>query len=153
MMSMTPRLIPMGGGGASSSSGTYAVNEAAGNINGFGAGAMPDFVLNWSKVGKLVSLWLEAGGTYSAASTSTGFSIVFLPAAITPVAVAVITQPFSVLDNGGGNTGRAQISPGGTINFQNGSVSGTVQSFSTTGFTAAGTKGLASSWQVTYVMP
>lgn len=151
MMSMTRRLIPMGGGGASSSSGSYEVSEAAANITGFGAGTAPAFTINWKKTGNIVTLTLADGGTYSGTSNATTFTITGLPKAIRP-ALAQFTGSFSVLDPTG-VIGRAQIGTTGILTFQRGSVSGADLSFSATGFGAAATKGLASSWQVIYALP
>lgn len=149
--SMKRGLYPMMSGGSRSSSGTYVVNEAAANITGFGAGAMPDFTLHWEKQGRVVMLWLATGGTYTATSTSTAFTITGIPTDIRPTTTTVITAPTGVIDGGVGMIGRCQITSAGTIAFQRGSVAGTDLTFSSTGFAAAGSKGLSSSFQLMYV--
>jgi hypothetical protein len=98
----------------------------------------------WSRVGKLVTLYLpSATGT----SNSASFTMTGLPAAITP---ATLTQRLAVaqhalFDNGGGlGDATIQIATSGLITCYLAGNSGT--------WTAAGTKGAGSQFTVSYLL-
>lgn len=156
--SMKRGLYPMvaGGGATASSTGSWRVLETPilpsdGTFTGFAAGAMPAFTINWEKVGNLVILTLEPGGTYTGTSDATGFTITALPAAITPTAT-LATNLFQCTDAGSGTAARCSISSSNTITFQKGVVTGANMNCTTTGWTNSGTKGLSSTWQLIYAL-
>lgn len=152
--SMKGKVYPMpgrgGGGGASITSGTFEVSEAAGNITGFAAGAMPACTLRWELVGTNVTLRALAGGVYTGTSDSAGFTITGLPAAIRP-ATLIGSGTFALIDNGVNVLGRAQLLASGQITFNKCVVAGSDVSF-TTSFTASGTKGIATAFQFSYAL-
>lgn len=150
-MSLRPLWTP---GGTRGETGSFVLDETNLGVGQYTSGAYPSMTVNWYKIGNIVGLSLASGGTYAATSASTVFSAAAatIPAAIRPTLTTVISQLFTGVDNGVGVPCRVQVGSNGSLTFQRGSVSGTDLSFSTTGWTGSGSKGLSSSWQVIYLL-
>jgi hypothetical protein len=145
--SMNSRLIPLhiGGAGAGGSSATNGTVTPT--FTGFSAD--PAFDLRYRIVGGIVTLSTVSGGTMTGTSNSSGFTVVTgLPAAACPaVTLRFIT---TVVDNGTVYLAAVSVATNGTLTFSLGQVSGALTTFSPTAFTSSGSKGIQSTFTMTY---
>lgn len=109
----------------------YAVLETTGTYTGAYTGTTtdPEPVIRWSKIGKLVAIYL---GQSSATSNTAAFTITGAPTGIRPTRAQ--SMVCVIRDNGATAFGRATMGTDGTLTFGVGSVSGA--------FTASGAKGV-----------
>lgn len=114
-------------------------DEFTATLTGYASG--PTGTMQWVKTGRHITLSLLVaitGTSNATAMTMTGLPLQIQPASAKQALVMVH-------DAGVENIGFASIS-GGTITFSMGSP------FSTTGFTASGTKGLSIGWTLHYIL-
>jgi hypothetical protein len=154
--SMNSRLIPLhiGGGGSSgaaSTSGTLTAAATGADITvaGFDAGSSLTFTFAWTKVGDVVCLSIVSGGTVAATSTTSVFSFTGFPANLRP-SISVFAPVYAQDNTVAGALHRAQITTGGVINLQRAIISGSDVTYSTSGWTTSGTKGIAPNTQIIY---
>jgi hypothetical protein len=113
-------------------SGTFTAT-----ITGFAA--PPTGTATWFRIGKLVILFLP---TITGTSNSTSMTMTGLPAVIQPPTLSQFC-PCLLQDNTTNVLGFGLVNAAsGTITFTRGVVSGTAVTSASTGFTAAGTKGV-----------
>jgi hypothetical protein len=120
---------------------TIASMSFTGQLTGFAANQ--NVTMQYSRNGDLVSLWCSSGAT--AASTSTSMALLGLPAIITPTSSKGASCPaYTVLDNSvfGAAPYDANVLNNGTVQLYKGG--------SSSGFTAAGNKGVAGGFQINY---
>lgn len=125
--------------------GSFKTGTFTGTLTGMTAGTTG--TVAYRKNGSRVSLFISANilGT----SNTTAMTMTGLPADVQPTFTQEVLCT-SISDNTVSNQNcRCSIS-GGTIAFALMTASGAVITSSTTGFTAAGQKGLFSSWSITY---
>lgn len=127
---------------------TGAFTLGAGNIDtltlGYtGFSSDPTHTTAGSLVGLTYNVYIKNTGSYGT-SNSTSFTITGLPT--NPVASAWLSQPFVAVDNGSYIMAFMTISGGGTGTLY--AFNGTT--FSATGWTNAGTKGIAASQALTF---
>lgn len=123
---------------------------ASGVINGTftasvtGCTTTPTGTARYSIAGNLCVVSLAPSGNITGTSSSTALTVTGLPAACQPATQFPVCI-CSVADNGLLVNAGAEISPGsGTIIFFRSVVSGTAVTYSGTGFTASGVKGMDS---------
>lgn len=111
-----------------------------------GMSAATTGTVTWVKIGNVITLTAPA---ITGTSNSTAMTMTGVPAAILPTTMRQLV-PMSVLDNGSNTSGAADIQiSGGTIVFNRIVVATGI--YSSTGFTATGTKGL-SLFSLTYCL-
>jgi hypothetical protein len=100
--------------------------------------------ISYKRTGHLVTLY--AASSITGTSTSTAFTITGLPAACQPVWVATGLTAYGGMNSGAATGLAALILAGGsTVTF-----SKTITAFDNLSWTASGSKGLTSGWQMTY---
>lgn len=105
-----------------------------------GCTTSPTSTVNWTKIGNSVTLHIQSNTVATSNATSMGMS--GLPAGIQPVTIQDVAC-VGMTNNGTGQLfGTAQVSASGTINFKLAATSGANLTYSITGFTASGTKGI-----------
>lgn len=129
-----------GGGGASGN----GVRTFTPTWTGFSVDPTGD--LSYFDLGATVMLWADS--TFLGTSNSTAMTITNLPSSIQPTNSRNVMA--HVLDSSNPYVGLVGLTTGSTVTFSMGVVSGTKLTFSTTGFTAAGNKGLAAGFLITY---
>ncbi len=112
-------------------SGTFT-----GTVTGCTAGVTG--TMRWFKIGNLVTIYSPGGMTGT--SNTTAMTMTGLPAVIQPVNAQLVVC--SVEDNGSNVSTAVQVNSSGTLTFYRSVVSGTAVTYSATGFTNSGTKGL-----------
>lgn len=100
-----------------------------------GCTAAVNATMHWVKIGNVVTLYGSGTGT----SNATTMTMTGLPAAIQPTNSQLVVC--SLLDSGANVAGVGLVTNSGTITFLRSVVSGTAVTFSSAGFTNAGTKG------------
>lgn len=130
-------------------------NTEAGTFNGVFTGmtAAVGVVVNYEKIGNIVSLWTS--NPYIGTSNATSMTITGLPASITPSSGSRHIKCARMTDNSNTLSGICQVafgSPTGTLNFAL-SNTATIANRITedfTAFTNIGNKGLQDGWSITY---
>jgi hypothetical protein len=121
----------------------FKTGTFTGTLTGFAAG--PTGTVTWVQSGNMVTLLFPAGMTGT--SNATTMTMTGLTPALEPIHTQ---QALLFLEDSGGTASvcMAQLTAGsGTITFFKGSA---INSFSATGFTATGTKGVATAVAITY---
>jgi hypothetical protein len=118
---------------------TPDVGTFTGTLTGFSSAVTGTMV--WAKMGNHVVVVSPSGMGSSALNNSTSMTMTGLPAEIQPARAQF--APCVLEDNTTNVSGAAQLAAGsGTVTFWRSVVSGTAVTFSASGFTATGTKGL-----------
>jgi hypothetical protein len=133
-----------GGGGAVAQTGSFPITAISG-VNG-----ALDITMGYVIVGGLCSIYVLSSVTLLGTGDTTQFAMVAgtVPTACRPRNTRL--TPVLVTDNGVTILTRATVGPDGAISFAAANATGTPVTFSVTGFTASGSKGLQASMVLTY---
>lgn len=115
-----------------------------GTFNGTGVGLVLSIPCRWTKMGNLVALTFATAGAINAVSTTTGFSMTGLPAAITPsVTCQGMMSPW-FLDNSAATQGAFGVAANSTVTFYKGTSNAAAS------WTAALNKGFTATTTIVY---
>ncbi len=129
--------------------GTAITSSFSPTFTGFSS--PPTCTINWSLSGDIVSLVVQGGGCLNS-SSGTGMTLTNLPLAVTPHTAQVVVSDGYQDNTVNSLQGGAVVNTNSTILFgtyQTNLVTNHIE-FNSAGFTGSGTKGLGSSWQITY---
>lgn len=131
---------------AQKNAATYETGSFTGTLTG--CTTSPTATFNWTRNGNIVTI--DCNSVLTATSNTVNCTVTGAPAAINPARTQTI--PFAQATNNSiaQQLAACQVGTSGTLTFLNGVISGTVIQFVAATWTAAGTKGIASGFSITY---
>lgn len=125
---------------------TVEYSSFTGTLTGFTAN--PTGTVKFSRIGRMVCMWVESNITGT--SNTTSMTMTGLPASITPLAVTRHVAAGLFSDNGGQIDGCCSVASTGILTFRPYIISGSTVTDGVTGFTASGAKGIFNGWCISY---